>query len=181
MLTRQGTPIRLALIAIAAAAIWAGPAANATAKVPVRFQAMAGFPAPGTPAELNRVGVLKTGDPKAPNVLVLNPGTSAGAGYFEPLAKTIAKMLPDWPVWAVERRENFLEDQSMLDSLKRGRATGTDLFNYYLGYLTDSSVTSHYQPIQDSQVPFARDWGMNVEIQDLRKVVKAASRHGRNV
>jgi hypothetical protein len=181
MLGRQGTPIRLALIAIVATAIWAWPAATGTAKIPVRFQAMAGFPAPGTPAELNRVGVLKTGDPKAPNVLVLNPGTSAGAGYFEPLAKTVVQMLPNWQVWAVERRENFLEDQSMLDSLKRGGATGIDLFNYYLGYLTDSSVTTHYQPIQDAQVPFARDWGMNVEIEDLRKVVKAASRHGRNV
>jgi hypothetical protein len=30
-------------------------------------------------------------------------------------------------------------------------------------------------------VPFARQWGMNTEIQDLRLVVQAAGRHGRNV
>ena len=30
-------------------------------------------------------------------------------------------------------------------------------------------------------MPFARSWGMNVEIQDLHRVVRVASRHGRNV
>jgi pimeloyl-ACP methyl ester carboxylesterase len=181
MRIRQRTPARLAVIAIAAGALWAGFAPTATAKVPVRFKSMAGFQEPGTPANLNRVGVLKTGDPKAPNVLVLNPGTSASAAYFEPLARTIAKTLPDWQVWAVERRENFLEDQSELNLFKQGKVSPTDFFNYYLGYIGNSSVTNHYHPVQDSQVPFARNWGMNTEIQDLRVVVKAAGRKGRNV
>ena len=85
--------------------------------------------------------MLKIGDPKAKNVLVLNPGTSASAAYFEPLAQTIVKMLPNWQVWAVERRENFLEDQSELNLLKQGKASPTDLFNYYLGYIGNSSIT----------------------------------------
>jgi pimeloyl-ACP methyl ester carboxylesterase len=127
------------------------------------------------------VGVLKTGDPKAKNVLVLNPGTSASAAYFEPLARTIAKTLPNWQVWAVERRENFLEDQSELNLFKQGKVSPTDFFNYYLGYIGNPSITNHYHPVQDSQVPFARNWGMNTEIQDLRVVVKAAGRKGRNV
>jgi pimeloyl-ACP methyl ester carboxylesterase len=181
MQTRQRTPARLTLIAIAAGVLWAGLAPTATAKVPVRFAAMNGFPSPGTPSNLNRVGVLKTGDPKAPNVLILNPGTSASAAYFEPLARSIAKTLPDWQVWAVERRENFLEDQSVLNLFKQGKVSPTDFFNYYLGYIGNSSVTNHYQPVQDSQVPFARNWGMNTEIQDLRIVAKAAGRKGRNV
>jgi pimeloyl-ACP methyl ester carboxylesterase len=181
MLGGQRTPARLALIAIVAAAISAMAASAATAKVPIKFKTMAGFPAPGTPDFLNRVGVLKTGDPKAENVLVLNPGTSASAAYFEPLARSIVKELPDWQVWAVERRENFLEDQSELNLLKRGRVSPTDFFNYYLGYLSNSSVTNHYQSIPDSSVPFARQWGMNTEINDLRRVVKAAAKGGRNV
>jgi pimeloyl-ACP methyl ester carboxylesterase len=181
MQTRHRMPARLALIAITAGALWAGLAPTATAKVPVKFATMNGFPSPGTPANLNRVGVLKTGDPKAPNVLVLNPGTSASAAYFEPLARSIAKTLPDWQVWAVERRENFLEDQSVLNLFKQGKVSPTDFFNYYLGYIGNSSVPVHYQPVQDSQVPFARNWGMNTEIQDLRIVVKAAARKGRNV
>jgi len=155
--------------------------ASAEARVPVHYKVIDGFAANGTPTDLNRVGIVKTGRLKAPNVLVLNPGTSAGGGYFEPLAKTIARKLPSWQVWSVERRENFLEDQSMLDAAKRGDATAQDVFDYYLGYLTDPSVTDHYTPVQDADVPFARNWGMHVEVQDLHRVVRVASRHGRNV
>jgi hypothetical protein len=181
MSERQRKPIRIAAIAIGAAALWVGIGGTAEARVPIKFKTMAGFPSPGTPSNLNVVGVLKTGDPKAQNVLILNPGTSASAAYFEPLAKSIVKVLPDWQVWAVERRENYLEDQSELNLLKQGKVSPTDFFNYYLGYLSNSSVTNHYTPVQDSQVPYARNWGMNTEINDLRVVAKAAARGGRRV
>jgi hypothetical protein len=182
MKIRQRMPFRLALVAIGAGALWMGLVPAASAKPPkVRFSVMQGFPSPGTPANLNVVGALKTGDPKAKNVLILNPGTSASAAYFEPLAKSIVKVLPDWQVWAVERREKFLEDQSELNLLKQGKVSATDLFNYYMGYLTNSSITNHLHPVQDSQVPFARQWGMNTEINDLRVVAKAAAKGGRNV
>jgi hypothetical protein len=174
-------PARLAMIAIAATALWAGLAPTAGAKVQVKFTTLTGFPSPGTPANLNRVGILKTGDPKAKNVLVLNPGTSASAAYFEPLARSIVKVLPDWQIWAVERRENFLEDQSELNLYKQRKVSSTDLFNYYLGWIGNASITNHYNFVPDSAVPFARQWGMNTEIQDLRLVVKAAARRGRNV
>jgi pimeloyl-ACP methyl ester carboxylesterase len=181
MRRRDRMSARLALIAVAAGALWAGLAPAAGAKAPVKFTTMTGYPSPGTPANLNVVGVLKTGDPKAKNVLVLNPGTSASAAYFEPLAKTIVKELPDWQVWAVERRENFLEDQSELNLFKQGKVSATDFFNYYLGYIGNSSVTNHVNNVPDSAVPFARQWGMNTEINDLRVVVQAAARRGRNV
>ena len=177
-------PLAIALRAAAAVLVvlLLGFAATAaSAKVPQRFKVIDGFAAKGTPANLNTVGIVKTGSLKAPNVLVLNPGTSAGGGYFNPLAKTIVRKLPNWQVWSVERRENFLEDQSMLDAAKRGDATARDVFDYYLGYLTDPSVTDHYTPVPDADVPFARNWGMNVEVQDLRRVVRLASRHDRNV
>lgn len=181
MRARQRKPIELGLIALAVVALCAAFAPAAGAKIPVKFKIMQGFASPGTPDNLNRVGVLKIGDPKADNVLVLNPGTSASAAYFQPLARTIVKTLPDWQVWSVERRENFLEDESVLNRLKQGTASTTDLFRYYLGWTTDPSISPHYQPIEDSQVPFAREWGMNTEINDLRTVVKAAARKGRNV
>src|SRR4051794_36452393 len=181
MRTRDWMSMRPALIALAAGALWVGLAPAAGAKVPVKFKTMAGFPSPGTPAKLNVVGVLKTGDPKAKNVLVLNPGTSASAAYFEPLARTLVKSLPDWQGWAVERRENYLEDQSELNLFKQGKVSPTDFFNYYLGYLSNPGVVNHYSSVPDSAVPFARDWGMNTEINDLRVVVKAAARGGRNV
>src|SRR5262249_16524402 len=115
------------------------------------------------------------------NVLVLNPGTSASAAYFAPLAKDIVAKAKGWQVWAVERWENLLEDHSVLDRAKDGTATGQELFDYYLGWLTDSSITTHCQFIQDADVAFARDWGMRVEIEDLRRVVLLARKHGRRV
>jgi hypothetical protein len=176
------TPIRVALAALAVVALVGAlaPAAGAK-KIPVKFKVMRGFASPGTPDNLNVVGVLKIGNPKADNVLVLNPGTSAGGGYFQPLARTIVQRLPDWQVWSVERRENFLEDQSELNLLKQGKVSPTDFFNYYLGYIGNSGVTNHVTNVPDSAVPFARQWGMNTEINDVRVVVKAAARHGRNV
>jgi len=153
----------------------------AAAKVTVKFQRIAGFHSPGTPAKYNKVGILKTGSPRAKNILVLNPGTSASAAYFEPFAKSLVARVKNWQVWAVERRENLLEDQSMLTKAKEGKATGQQLFDYYLGYITNKSIKTHFQPIPDSSVGFARDWGMNTEINDLRRVVLAAEKRGGKV
>ena len=98
---------------------------------------MKGFSAPGTPAKYNKVGVIRIGPSSAKNVLVLEPGTSAGSAYFVPLAKWIVSKTSGWQVWSVERRENLLEDQSELNLAKEGKATATQLFDYYLGYLED--------------------------------------------
>ncbi|HEY1594900.1 MAG TPA: hypothetical protein VGF74_05875 [Thermoleophilaceae bacterium] len=153
----------------------------AAAKVNVRFQRIAGVHSPGTPAKYNKVGILKTGAPRAKNILVLNPGTSASAAYFEPLAKSLVGKLKNWQVWAVERRENLLEDQSMLTKAKEGKATGQQLFDYYLGYLANPNIKTHFQSIPDSSVGYAHDWGMNTEIGDLRRVVLEAEKTGKRV
>ena len=145
------------------------------------FEWRAGFRAPGTPAKYNKVGVLKVGPKSAKNILVLNPGTSASAAYFAPLAEDIARKAKGWQVWAVERRENLLEDHYGLNRAKTGYATGRQLFDYYLGWLTDSSIASHFQFIPDAQVAYARGWGMRVAVEDLRRVVKSAQRVGDHV
>src|ERR1700712_4945219 len=153
--------------ALSAAAL-TGPSAHA-ASTP-RFERIAGLKVAGTPAKYDRVGILKIGSAKAKNVLVLNPGTSASAAYFAPLAEALVARAPGWQVWAVERRENLLEDQSVLDRAKEGKATPQEVFNYYLGWLKDKSITTHFQQIPDAQVAYAKQWGMNTEIQDLRRV-----------
>jgi pimeloyl-ACP methyl ester carboxylesterase len=141
-----------------------------------------GFDDPATPNSFDRVGVLKVGPEQARNVLVLNPGTSAGAAYFEPLAEDIVRKTDGrWQVWSVERRENQLEDHSLLDASKLGTAAPREVFDYYLGWLVDPSVTYHFQLVPDSSVAFARGWGMNVEVEDLRRVVQAARSGGRRV
>jgi hypothetical protein len=148
----------------------------------VRFEWIKGFDDPDTPDRFDRVGVLKVGRPRARNVLVLNPGTSAGAGYFKPLAEDIvARTRGRWQVWSVERRENRLEDHSLLDAAKRREVTVQRFFDYYLGWLVNPQITDHFQPVPDASVGFARGWGMNVEIEDLRRVVRSAGAHGRRV
>ena len=49
----------------------------------------------------------------------------------------------------MERRENFLEDQSELNLFKQGKVSPTDFFNYYLGYIGNPSITNHYHPVPD--------------------------------
>ena len=142
---------------------------------------MKGYDAPGTPSRYDKVGVIKVGPAKAKNVLVLSPGTSAGAAYFVPLAKVLVSQLPGWQVWSVERRENLLEDQSEADRYKKGKASSQEFFDYYLGWLFDSGVANHMTPVADADVGFARTWGMKVELSDLRKVVKSAESLGGHV
>ena len=153
----------------------------ASAKVRVSFERLKGFDAPGTPAKYDKVGALKVGPKNARNVLILNPGTSASASYFVPLAKDVVTRAKGWQVWAVERRENLLEDHSMFNKAKAGTATPQQVFDYYLGYLTDTSITNHFQSIPTGDVAFGRDWGMRVEVEDIRRVVKQAKKLGGRV
>src|SRR3954449_420186 len=143
---------RLALLALALFLLALPSAASAASS---RFERLHGFKAPGTPAKYNKVGVLEFGRKSARNVLVLNPGTSASAAYFAPLARTIVSKAPSWQVWAVERRENLLEDHSVLNRLKAGKTTAKELFDYYLNFTTDRSVTTHFQFIPDEKVAYA--------------------------
>jgi pimeloyl-ACP methyl ester carboxylesterase len=81
----------------------------------------------------------------------------------------------------VERRENLLEDHSVLNQAKRRRVSGQRLFDYYLGWVVNPSITHRFELIPDADVAFARRWGMRVEIGDLRRVVGAARELGGKV
>jgi pimeloyl-ACP methyl ester carboxylesterase len=167
-----------ALAAAAAGLTFFLMASPATA---VEFERLDGFNEPGTPDNLDRVGILKVGPERARNVLVLNPGTSASAAYFRPMAEWVTEQAKGWQVWAVERRENLLEDHSLFDRQKAGTATPQETFEYYLGWLADPSITDHIQLIPDADVAFARNWGMRTEINDLHRVVEKAKRLGGKV
>jgi hypothetical protein len=168
------------LVIAIAALVGALVGASASA-APLKVTWMRGAHAPGTPARYDKVGVLRIGPRTARNVLVLEPGTSAGSAYFAPLARWIVSRDPGWQVWAVERRENLLEDQSVLDEAKRGTVSATTLYDYYQGYLSDPSITSHMQPIPDASVPFAKRWGMAVAVGDLHRVIERARSLGGRV
>jgi pimeloyl-ACP methyl ester carboxylesterase len=133
------------------------------------------------PDEFDVVTVVEQGDPAAENVLVLVPGTSAGAGYFLPLGEDIVDAAPDWQVWSVDRRENLLEDHSVLDQRKAGDGESQEVFDYYLGWLVDDTITDRFEPHDPDDVAFARDWGMAVAVDDLRPVVREAAGQGGQV
>ena len=175
------TPLRrrAALATLATATLLAAPAA-AGAKDTVTT--LPGFKAPATPSTLNKVKVLKQGSSKAKNVLVLEPGTSAGAANFEPVASALLKKLKGWQVWSIERRENGLEDQSELDKVKRGDATPQQLFDYYLGWIGNADAPGeHFEPKSTEDTAFARKWGMNVAMEDLHRVIRSAGKGKRKV
>lgn len=164
-------------IAVAAAiAIAAQPAPAAT-----KFRWMKGYDEAGTPSKLDKVGVLRVGPSRAKKILVLNPGTSAAAAYFYPLAKAISRRMKGWQIWAVERRGTQLEDQSVFDRVKRDKASTEEMFDYYLGWLTDPSIAEHFEFIPDEDVAYAREWGMKVAVKDLRRVVRKANRRAHTV
>jgi pimeloyl-ACP methyl ester carboxylesterase len=167
------------LLVAGAMLVAAFAASGASARTQVHW--IHGYKSPGTPNSLNMVGTLRFGPSHAPNILVLNPGTSAGSAYFAPLARAIVKRTSGWQVWSVERRENLLEDQSVFDRAKRGKATPEQVFDYYLKWVTDHTITHHVQPVPDADVQYAKQWGMNTEIHDLRKVVRLAKEKGRHV
>ena len=65
---------------------------------------------------------------------------------------------------------------------KLGKISPKQLFDYYLGWLGNPNpVQPHFQPVPDSEAEFAKQWGMRVAVQDLRRVVKLAARNGRTV
>jgi len=171
----------LSLVAVCGPASLASASSRGAIADSLSVTWMPSYAAPDTPARYDKVGVLKVGPSAAKNVLVLEPGTSAGSAYFVPLAKWIVSKTPGWQVWSVERRENLLEDQSELNLFKAGKATATQLFDYYLGYLKDPTITHHFQTIPNTTVAFAKNWGMNVAVQDLHTVIGAAKKLGGKV
>jgi hypothetical protein len=149
-------------------------------RVPVGVVTMRGSDGPG-PSRYDSVRVLRIGSSSARHVLVLLPGTSAGAGYFVPVAEDLVAALHGWQVWAVDRRENLLEDHTVLDRARAGVVAERQLFDYYLGWIANPAIGRHYQPPADDQVAFARRWGMRVAVEDVGRVVRAARAGGRHV
>jgi pimeloyl-ACP methyl ester carboxylesterase len=175
------TAVAIAVAMLVAQASSATDSRAAGAEVDVRFRRLDGFNAPETPAKYNKVGVIEVGPSDAENILVLVPGTSASAAYFVPMAKDVVEKTKGWQVWAIERRENLLEDHSVLNQAKKGKATPKQVFDYYLGFTSDPSITKHFEFIQDEDVAFAREWGMRVEVEDMRRVITSAKGKGGKV
>ncbi|MDX6666089.1 MAG: hypothetical protein QOG68_2295 [Solirubrobacteraceae bacterium] len=166
---------RMPLIAATLAGLaLAVPAAHAS------YLPLAGAPGYG-PAQYAFVQVDKVGSPTAKHVLVLIPGTFAGSGSFGIVAKALTEQVPDLQVWSIDRRPNQFEDTSYMVKALKGEITSKQLFDYYLGWIGDSSIQPHYVPLDDANYGFARTWGLKLAMEDTRRVVLAARKGGRKV
>lgn len=113
----RALPLRaLPLAAVAALAIGAPAQAAKTVAVKVGH-------APGTPVRYDKVFVTKFGPPEARKVLVLIPGTNGGAGNFSLLGPELTRRVKGLQVWAIDRREQALEDTSLMERARSGEAS----------------------------------------------------------
>jgi pimeloyl-ACP methyl ester carboxylesterase len=153
--------VRLALAAaLVGCLICAAPAAAVDRYVPMKVP-----PAPG-PAKYDRVWVQELGPKDATQVLVLVPGTLGGAGGVMPVARDIVRRVPRTQVWIVDRREQAFEDVSVFRHRDPDEA-----LDYYLGF--------KYHSVAGADAKFVSEWGLKVQLDDLRTVVKRASAGGR--
>jgi pimeloyl-ACP methyl ester carboxylesterase len=167
--------MRSGLIGLVLAAMLAGPAAAAET-----VTALPGAPGPG-PSKYDKVFVTKFGPHSAKRVLLLMPGYYGGAGDFTLDAREIVKRVPGLQVWALDRRSQALEDTSRFADALAGRITPQQAFDYYLGWLSDPSIQPHFQPLDPAQLGFAKQWGLSLALQDVRRVVLSARRQGKRV
>jgi hypothetical protein len=155
--------MRLAVVlALLAGLLGAAPVAAVDRYVPMKAP-----PAPG-PSKYDKVFVQQLGPRKARNVLVLVPGTNGGAGGITPVARDIARRVPSTQVWVVDRREQAFEDTVVFAQRDPDAA-----LDHYLGF--------KYRSVKGAKAKFVADWGLEVQLNDLRSVVRRASKGGRRV
>ena len=170
--------LRISIVVVVLALAGAASASAA----PLQVTWMPGFKAPGTPAKYNRVGVIKVGSAKAKNVLVLEPGTSAAAAYFVPLAKWIVVDragvagvvggAPREPARGPVGAEPGQAGQGLTDE-------GLQLLPRLPDQPERQARTSRRSPTRRSR--YAKAWGMNVAVEDLHRVIAAAHKLGGKV
>ncbi len=160
--------------AVIALLLAAGPAAARDRVVSVPTP-----PGPG-PAQFNQVSVHQFGPKSAKRVLVLMPGTISGAGDFTLDARYLVKHVDGLQVWAIDRRTQALEDTATFARAERGEIPLQEAFDYYLGWITNGgNPPNHFQFRSAAADPYAREWGMEVALNDARAVVQKARAHGR--
>ena len=174
--SRRGFRGRCALAIAVAGALalgLAGPAAARETRVTVATP-----PGPG-PADFNRVWVDKYGPKNGKAVLVLMPGTIAGSGDFTLAARYLVKHVDGLQVWALDRRSQALEDTTVFAQTLRGEKSLQEMFDYYLGYLDGATPPTNHSFVNGFAHPYARQWGMQVALEDTRAVVRQARAKGK--
>lgn len=118
------------------------------------------------PSRYDRVRVVKFGSPEARTVVVLVPGWFGGAGSLSFFGRELARLTPDTQVWLFERRQRALAD---LAQARESDLAGTIEYYSHRKYRAQTAQTA----------PFARDWGLALTLNDLRRVVLRARDGGK--
>jgi pimeloyl-ACP methyl ester carboxylesterase len=167
------TGLRLILggmIAVGVAVLLAAPASAGERMIRIDAQG------PG-PTTFDGVDVHQFGPKRPDRVLVLMAGTAGGAGNFTLVARDLVERVKGLAVWSIDRRSQPLEDTSRFESALAGEIDLQQMFDYYLGWLTNGGMPAdHFEFLDTSTVPFAKRWGMKNALKDARKVVKRARR-----
>ena len=165
-------------LAITALSLTLAASAGAAAPTVVKVGSL-----PGTPAKYNKVFITKYGPNSAKKVLLLIPGTNGGAENFALVGAEMAKKVPGLQVWAMDRREQALEDNSMMQKVLANKATPQQALDYYLGLgWTKKPVPSNtFVPLQAKDFKFMKDWGMKMQLEDARTVILQAKKQGKTV
>lgn len=135
-----------------------------------------------TPDRYNRVRVLRyRRDPPVDEVhavVVFIPGFMAGATSGDPLARLIVGRAP-FPVevWALDRRENLLEDLRGMDAAERERDPEIAEDYYFEGAEIEGRAFGQLPPSED--LGFMSEWGLATFISDLRAVLDHVPRDSR--
>ena len=147
------------------------PAGASAAVIRDVYVSVKGAPGPG-PSKYDKVFVEKIGPKNAKRVLVLVPGFMGGAGDFSLIGRDIVKRVPGMQVWALDRREAAFEDTSVFK-----RSDPDQAFDYYLNLKPVRGKT--FAPVDGASVPYVRQWGLKLALEDLRRVILEARAGGR--
>ncbi len=132
-----------------------------------------GFKAPNTPDALNNAIYLRyhaSESTKPRAVVVLMPGFLGGATNFDRLARSVVAQDGALEVWAVDRRSNQLEDQSVLLEATRQR----DPLIAWRYFVRDAGQPTGFQPKTAKNVSFMGSWGLQTHLEDLRTMILKA-------
>lgn len=139
-----------------------------------------GFAEPHTPEALNKALFVRYSLPKAGKasaVIVLMPGFLGGVTNFDRLARNVVSLDPSLEVWAVDRRSNALEDHRVLDAAYTKR----DPMSAWRYHIRDAGTANGFEPLEPKAVAFMGYWGLQVHLEDLRRVVQLARGFGQRV
>ncbi len=62
-----------------------------------------------------------------------------------------------------------------------GKATPQQALDYYLGWVLNPAQSPKFRPLQTKNFSFLKNWGMKMQLEDARAVIRQAKKAGKTV